>query len=327
MKEFLIQNNQEKKFEYYKNQPKSAKELLAEFEESEDLPSGKLIEFGGFNGKDIYNITAPFVIGDKKIIAGRVESRETEHDSKTCFFEEQGGVWIPAPHTPTFDIQDPFVTKIGQELIFGGVKLIELEENQQGFYYRTEFFRGENLETLTPFAEGPPNMKDIRVLSLPSGEIAVFTRPQGTIGGRGKIGFMIVPGLEVLATTDFLKANIIEGQFRDDEWGGANELYLLKDGRIGVSCHIGYLDNENMKHYYATAFIFDPQTETASPLRVIATRNNFPPTPAKRPELDDIVFPSSLVRHEDGTATLYAGLSDTAAGLMTIPDPFLENGL
>ncbi|MDP2944250.1 MAG: DUF1861 family protein, partial [bacterium] len=78
------------------------------------------------------------------------------------------------------------------------------------------------------------------------------------------------------------------------------------------------------KHYYATAFIFDPQTETASPLRVIATRKNFPLTPAKRPELDDIVFPSSLVRNKDGTATLCAGLSDTAAGLIIISDPFLE---
>jgi len=324
MKEFLIENNQEKNFEYYKNQPKSARELLAEFEKQEQPPLGKLIKFEGTNGKDIYNITAPFEIDGEKIIAGRVESRETERDSQVCFFKEQDDAWTLKPDAPTFSMQDPFVTKIGQELILGGVKTFELEEDQQGLYYRTEFFRGENLKGLTKFAEGPPNMKDIRVLALPSGEIAVFTRPQGTIGGRGKIGFMVVPELEALATTDFLKATIIEGQFCDDEWGGANELHSLEDGRIGVVGHIGSMDSNDKKHYYAMAFIFDPQTETASPLRIIATRKNFPLTPSKRPELDDITFPTSLVRHEDKTATLYAGLSDAAAGLGNRQDPFLE---
>ncbi len=322
----------QEKYESHIKQPKSAKEIFEAFEKREQLPAGELITFEGVDDKDVYNITAPFVIDGKTYIAGRVESRGTESDSQTRFFEERNNVWIPAQRTPTFDLQDPFVTKVGQELIFGGVKTSGLEKYPKELGYRTEFFRGEHLQALTKFAEGPPQMKDIRLLTLPSGKIAVLTRPQGAIGERGKIGFATLPNLDALATANLLEAKIIEGQFRDDEWGGPNELYLLEDGRIGVLGHIAYADVEgkkpyykSTKHYYAMAFVLDPRTETASPLRIIATRKNFPLTPSKRsPELDDVIFPGGLIRHSDKTATLYAGLSDTSAGRITIPDPFIK---
>lgn len=315
----MIKNMQEK-YERHIKQPKSAQELSEAFEKREQLPAGELLAFEGVGDKDVYNITAPFVIDGKTYIAGRVESRGTERDSQTRFFEERNDMWIPAPRTPTFDLQDPFVTKVGQELIFGGVKITGFEKYPQELDYRTEFFRGEHLQALTKFAEGPPRMKDIRLLTLPSGKIAVLTRP------RGAIGFATLPNLDALATANLLKANIIKGQFCDNEWGGPNELYLLEDGtRIGVLGHIAHADTGGKKHYYAMTFVFDPQTETASPLRIIATRKNFPLTPSKRsPELDDVIFPGGLVRHSDKTATLYVGLSDTAAGRITIPDPFIN---
>ena len=41
-------------------------------------------------------------------------------------------------------------------------------------------------------------MKDIRLILLSDNRIGVFTRPQGKIGGRGRIGFMIVNSLKEL---------------------------------------------------------------------------------------------------------------------------------
>jgi hypothetical protein len=223
-------------------------------------------------------------------------------------------------------MQDPLIAKYGHGYVLGGVKVSAPEDTQSDIQYRTEFLLSADLEKFTKFAEGPLRMKDIRILPLTESdedEIAVFTRPQGEVGGRGKIGFAKVSGLHALTTMDFLKAKIIEGQFKEEEWGGVNELHLLEDGRIGVLGHIAYFDEENKKHYYAMSFIFDPQTEVATPLRVIATRKNFPSGPAKRPELDDIIFPGGLIRNQDGTAMLYVGLSDTSAGQLTIPDPFI----
>ena len=58
-------------------------------------------------------------------------------------------------------------------------------------------------------------------------------------------------------------------------------------------------------------------------MKIIATRNNFPAGPSKIDELEDVIFPGGLERHGDGTATLYAGLSDVEAGSVEIPDPFI----
>ena len=69
-------------------------------------------------------------------------------------------------------------------------------------------------------------------------------------------------------------------------------------------------------------FVYDRETHSASPVEIIATRENFPAGDEKTPKLSDIVFPGGLIRHGDGTATLYAGLSDTEAGSFTLPDPF-----
>ncbi len=317
----------ENNFEYLPNQPKSAKELVAEFEQEEKLEPGELIKFEGFHDKDVYNITAPFVVNEKVYIAGRVEPRDKEYDSKIHFFQQNNEGWVADTTIPPLDLQDPLIAKYGKGFVLGGVKVIAPDEAESDIQYRTEFLLSADLEKFTKFAEGPLRMKDIRILPLSESnedEIAVFTRPQGEIGGRGKIGFTIVSGLEALATTDFLKSKIIEGQFKDEEWGGVNELHLLDDGRIGVLGHIAYFDEDNKKHYYAMSFIFDPKTEEATPIRVIATRKNFPAAPAKRPELEDIIFPGGLVQNSDGTATLYVGLSDTSAGKITIPNPFIR---
>ena len=245
------------------------------------------------------------------------------------FFEEKGGVWVTAPGTPVFRLQDPFVTKVGGELAFGGVETFPHPDTRYsgGIGYRTVFYRGETLQSLRLFARGPDLMKDIRLIQLRNSEIAVFTRPQGpwvADAERGKIGFTKLPSLGALDAEQISNAKIIEGQFLNHEWGGANELHLLDENTIGVLGHIAYIDDANKKHYYAMAFTFDPDTGTPSPLRIIASRGNFPEGPAKlSPELDDVIFPGGIIRNRnDHSATLYAGVSDAQAGRITIPDPF-----
>ena len=47
-----------------------------------------------------------------------------------------------------------------------------------------------------------------------------------------------------------------------------------------------------------------------------------PKDPRKRETLNDVLFSGGLCRNEDGTATLYVGVSDAEAHYITIPDPF-----
>ena len=264
------------------------------------------------------------------IIAGRVEEREAVAESHILFFEEKGGVWFPIFGAPTFLLEDGFVTQIEGETIFGGVQVYPkpVDGNLGAVGWRTVFHRGRDLWSLkeNQFAVGPDGMKDIRLISLKNGKIGVFTRPQGGSNGAGKIGYVEINSISVLNDSEKIaNARIIEDQFAEGEWGGANDLHLLVDDKIKVIGHIACYDDQSSKHYYVMSFVYDSKTHIASPIEIIATRKNFPEDGAKRPELKDIVFPSSLVCHEDGTETLYVGLSDATAGKLERPAPVAKN--
>jgi len=326
--------------------PLRCTELLQRFEEKEALTMGEELRFLGVDGRDVYNITAPFEISfgighDERIItviAGRVEKRGDKAKSQIVFFEEnEKGEWTPVAGAQPFPLEDGFVTRIKDEIIFGGVSAYpqptETDPNNVG--YKTVFYRGTNLSSLkeNQFATGPEKMKDIRLVGpLKNGKIGVFTRPQGDIGGKGKIGYLEIDRLEDLDNPEIMKnAKIIENQFATGEWGGANDLHLLSDGRIEVIGHIAYQDEpdtegkEGAKHYYAMSFIYDPSNHTATPIEIIATIKNFPEGEAKTPQHKDVIFPSSLLRHGDGTGTLYVGLGDARAGKLERPAPLTKN--
>lgn len=302
--------------------PPRCTELLESFEKKEALPIGEKLRFSGVGEKDVYNISPPFRIGDATVIAGRVESRKAWADSQVLFFEEKNGVWVPVNDAPTLQLEDGFATRIKDETIIGGVEVYSHSFASGGVGYRTVFYRGHDLTSLKKFAVGPDMMKDIRLAPLENERLGVFTRPQGGNNGRGTIGYTELQRLEDLTRENILNAKIIENQFAPEEWGGANELHPLQNGKIGVVGHIAYQETQNAKHYYAMSFVYDPHTHHASPIEIIATRKNFPAGDSKTPELEDVVFPGGLVRHGDGTATLYAGLSDAEAGKLVRPDPF-----
>lgn len=295
-------------------------------------PRGTLLKFEGVGEKDVYNITAPFKIDGKTCIAGRVEPRENELNSNILFFEERNSTWHPIPDAPTFSLQDPSVTKVGDETVFGGVEVFPHPHMPypQGLGYRTRFFRGTTLKSLEPFAVGPDMMKSIRILELSDGRIAVLTRPQApwvNSAGLGRIGLAVISKLEELTPENITNAKIIPGLFDKNEWGGANELHRLDNGLIGVLGHIACAetgkDKSPIKHYQAMTFTLDPLTGAASPIQVIASRKDFPPGPAKRsPEHDDVIYPGGIIRLPNKKAIIYTGLSDAQAGSLPVADPF-----
>ena len=238
---------------------------------------------------------------------------------------------------PNLEGEDPSITKIKnkegkEELVFGVVKATYKDGRAD---WKTYFYQGENLEELkkfiseeTPFAIGPDRMKDIRIISLPDGRMGVFTRPQGEAVGSGRIGFILLDSIDDFNEENISKAKVIEGQFIEGEWGGVNEIHLLEDGRLGVLGHIARIpeekDGNKFREYYSMTFTFDIGSGEASPIKIIATRDNFPTGEAKSPFLENVVFSGGLTINNNGTATLYVGLSDKEAGIMTIKNPFAD---
>lgn len=285
--------------------------------------SARKLIFSGVGQRDVYNIAAPFVLDGRQVIAGRVESRDVEH-SEIVFFAADNGTWQPIPSAATFPgLQDPCITSIGGEIVLGGVRFpVTVADGSVG--WRMEFYRGNSVNNLKPFLLGPDKMKDIRLVELADEQIGVLTRPQGAKGGRGKIGFFTTPSLEKITAKAIQEAPLFENQCKDDEWVGANEAHRLQNGMIGVLGHIAHFDEKEHRHYYAMVFCVDPLNGRAGLPEIVASRSDFPDGPAKRQDLVDVMFSGGLVRHGNGTATLYAGLSDTEAGCVLLTDPFLK---
>ncbi|SHO49327.1 DUF1861 family protein [Anaerocolumna xylanovorans] len=316
--------------------PVSAKVLYENFKSQDSKICGTIHSFRDMGELDIYNPSVPFDLNGVTYIAGRVESREREH-SKVMFFRKEETGWILCREAIVLELQDPFVTIIDNELILGGVRVDWDEATGCAKAWYTDFYRGTNLNNLTLFASGPRHMKDIRLVQLQDKRIGIFSRPQGQkmleeYGCIAKIGFTVVDSLKDVTAKNIENAPFLEGLFLPDEWGGCNQIHLLKNGNLGVIGHIAYGENigdEKYLHYYGMAFVLNPHTGERSTPKVIITRDCFPEGPAKAPRLKDITFTAGIQRRDDKKAVIYTGLSDAQIGSAVINDPFAiwENGM
>ena len=323
--------------------PKSYSELLIEFNnknKEKGLPKGELLQFNiEDDALTVYN-PAPVVIDGQTYLWARVEDRTTEKDSVVRLFKEgKNGEWDVVVKAPVFEgLQDPFYCGIiGGYHILGGIQAYDVAGTPD-LGYRTVFYRYKNSftelvnpngEICNPFVVGPGKMKGIRLIQRENGRISVTTRPHGQFGGRGRIGYFEIESLDTLesALADYDRQKDPEtlngGLFVDEEWGGANELFILPDGKIGVLGHIaGFGENSTKKNYYPMTFIFDPETRSVSNVQIIATAEQFPPVEVKKSDLGSICYSGGLVRLGNGYAWLYVGIGDTKAGRILIKDSF-----
>lgn len=296
--------------------------LLHDYHKRNENIQAKKLVFTGVEGKDVYNITAPFEDEGLMVIAGRVEGRDTEF-SEVVFFVEKNGIWEPKENTRTFSLQDPFITTIEGQLIFGGVEVSPDPTDEKRLQWRTVFYKGETIDTLALFAKGPIGMKDVRLFAFDSTHIGVFTRPQGEKGGRGKIGFVMISSLDELTVERLEAAPLVNDHFTDDEWGGVNQAFVGPNGEIRVLGHIASFDEQGDRHYYPISFVYDHHVNEITKMKIIATRKDFPEGQAKRSDLVDVLFSGGLTFLEDKKAELYVGVSDAEAHMATIPNPFL----
>lgn len=280
--------------------------------------NGRVLEFvTNEDNVDVYNITAPFSWEGRTLLFGRVEPRNSEISHILCF-EQDGEKWVRCRDFSPLSLQDPFFAVINGEFVLGGVEVFYACEDDEHLSWRTAFYRGHSISELRRFSQGPEMMKDIRICALPDGRILALTRP------NGKIGYAVLDRLEDLNANTLEKAPLLADHFVAGQWGGGNELHVLKNGKVGVLSHIARFDERGDRHYYSSAFGLDPGTGVCTPMKIIACRDDFLPGPAKRPDLTDVIFSGGLIRNSDGSAILYCGVSDAGAQSLQIPDPFLE---
>lgn len=295
--------------------------LLAAHRLNNRIIKTKKITFRGVKGEDVYNIAAPLVWQGKTYLPGRVEPRHKEA-SRIVFFAEIGNDLYSATKYQILNFQDPCVTMIDEHLVIGGTEIFT-DDKDNITHWHTTFYKGTGLDSLEKALVAPYKMKDVRLLEDKHG-IHVFSRPQGGKAGPGKIGYTFAAKFSDITTNIIDGAAIIPNQFSDTTWGGVNDAFVLKNGWLGILGHIATFSAGNVRHYYGMTFAFNPKTKVATQMKIICERNDFAAGETKRPDLVDVVFVGGIIRHDDGLATLYAGLSDAEGHYAILEDPFME---
>ena len=300
------------------------------FQASGKIYESALLRFHGVDGFDVYNCSIPFTWDGRQYIFGRVEKREDFASSVTVLFERiDQDEYTVAPGSAVYPLEDPYVSFIQGEMILGGTHVRKNKGELDAFY--GYFYRGSRPQWMTLFTSGPIDMKDIRLVQLADGKLGVFTRPRGsqvlkTYGSEAVVGFTVIDTIDQLDADTIEKAPIIPDLFGKGEWGACNQCYLLRDGRVGVVGHRSYFakDSEGIDQqvYLNISFIFDPETHSASDMKIIGDKQCYPQTDAMRDDLRDCAFTSGIVMRPDGKADLYSGLGDVAEGRITIDCPF-----
>ena len=309
-----------------RNKVKNIKALLKSYNPKKIRRIRKL-KFEGVKHLNVYNISAPFKLKRKNYLLGRVELRDFELGSLTIFFykeKEKQITWKKCDDKPYFNLQDPFRIKIDKQIIIGGVEVMT-KSAEKGIDYRTVFYKGETIEKLKRFATGPWGMKDIRFIKLKNKKIGVFTRPQGSKAGKGKIGFLTINSLNKLKPRIISNAKIIKNMFARGEWGGVNEIHILKNGKMGILGHIAKFSRDKKKYYYPVSFYFDTKTEKFYGMKILLTRQDIPNGKAERADLYNVLYPGGIIRNKkNNRARLFVGVSDSESYVATIEDPFKE---
>ena len=302
----------------YVNQPTELSTLLERHRRNPAVHETAKLQFLGVDGFDVYNVSHEFVWENKPYIAGRVEARKSEV-SQVRFFEKVDVSCYRVLPGGIDRFQDPCVAVIDGALIVGGTEIYPDAEGRI-LTWNTSFHSGTGLATLVKFADAPAKMKDVRIERM--GDIHVFTRPQGGVAGPGTIGYYRCPDLSGVHPATIAQAPLLTTQFPKGCWGGVNQILPLRNGLLGLVGHIATMSDGDVRHYYGMSFVFDPATRRSTEVEILCERRDFASGAAKRPDLVDVVFMGGLVRHENGTATVYTGLSDAEAHSAIIDDPF-----
>jgi len=305
---------------------------------------GKLLKFLGVGDLTVYNTTPPLWLPvggvKKRLIAGRVESRERCTLSQVFFFEEHKPyTYKLLDKSPIFWGEDPAITTVqtkrGEEIVLGVVEPHAYFPSSEKWALQTALYRGTDLTDLKRFAEVPG--KDNRLVQKKGGSIAFCNRPQGTIGGLGTIGFKEFESLDQISEEGLRDAILLENMFPEGWWGGANELHNLPEtDAIGIIAHAAHERFPWVKEpgtdcrffksatgwtkSYVTIYTELNRNMQFTIPEVIATREDFPAHPGKMSVLNDVTFPGGI-SFENGVPMLYCGIGDSCEGVIPISHP------
>jgi hypothetical protein len=230
--------------------------------------------------------------------------------------------------------EDPALTRINRRLANGAIESVWLlsavDANPYPFKpneiksLRTRFYVGTSLNILEHVADGPEDMKDIRIApySPDSTKLHVYGRPR--VGEyNGNITHAIISSIENLDAEAILSAQYInEKMFSADKemWGGVNDAISVKPGKLILATHRAWKIKEEFSktalHYEAVLYGHNTNKNSVINLGVLATSGDFPNGKIKDNEnidLHDVVFTGG--GYNGGLDYMTFGVRDGSIGI------------
>lgn len=298
----------------------TTKKLYEEFVQNKPLISStrKLI-FSGIGNRDVYNPSIPFYLNGTQFIAGRVEPRHNI-ESQVLIFEATDTGWQVEPSWKPIPLEDPFHVVLQDVPLLGGVET-RLNAEGEAIKFRTVIYDISHLDHPRRVFEGPWGMKDLRFVQHKDGRIGVFTRPQGGPARLGICGYAETSDVSHLTHEDIADAPLLSDP-QDGSWEGVNYAIPLDNNRIALLGHIAWMEEGAVRHYYAAVAEFHRREKKKTPWRIIVSRTDLPPGPAKRDDLIDVLFPGGIVWLSSDKIDIYLGVSDAECWVAQIDNPF-----
>jgi len=120
------------------------------FEASKRIYESAKLKFAGVDGYDVYNPSIPFRWQGKTYMFGRGERRGEWARSWVRLFERSGGdEWTLVPDSMIYQLEDPYVSFIGDTLVFGGTHVRYESGKLKSFC--AYFYRGTDLNDMYYF--------------------------------------------------------------------------------------------------------------------------------------------------------------------------------
>ncbi len=239
----------------------------------------------------------------------------------------------PYPEADEIIGEDPALTRINRRLASGAIEKIWLLScvDVQPYPFKpwevrnlkTRFYAGTRLDRLEHIADGPENMKDIRIAQDISNGTAlhIYGRPRIKKEGNGNISYASITGIEDLSEEVISAAPYINEKLFPrwgSSWGGVNDITPVDSDINLLLGHRAWTTAPDGKavHYEAVFFEHDIKQQRITNLGVVATASVFPQGHVKDNVLvdtHDVVFPGGGYNNDLNVVSF--GVRDATIGV------------
>lgn len=299
----------------YVNYPTEIKDMLYTFrhKDKKDIQPFEM-EIQKFDSNHLISISSPFDIFNETHMIAAV--KDSTYESKLVLLKKDTGfLYHIEKELPIVNVLYPHITLLNGMIALEGILSIDSNNKQVCLYV------GESLDTLELKLVLPSFITGMRIVEY-NNRIHAFFTVKGGQYEHGKIAYQSYASLDDMKRSTFNNIQVFSNHFIRGEFGGVNDIHILRNGLFGIIGHAAYVDHDGFKHSYPIAFGFNIENHKSTKLKVLLEKSSLNIKIPKQ-HFNDSMFISGLNRGANNRANLIVE-TDHKIFSIIIDDPFIE---